>query len=85
MKIFSHLEVSDVVLVHWNNAHNDYQKDSSVLYTIVPNKSFGSLLEIFPKNHIFSNTFNSKFQEIEIWFIDQNRQPLEINVTLTIK
>ena len=33
-----HLEV---VLVHCNIINNDYQQDPRVLYTFVPNKSFG--------------------------------------------
>ena len=41
-----HLEITEVVLVHCNNANNDYQQDSRVLYTFGPNKTFGSLLEI---------------------------------------
>ena len=72
----SHLEITEVVLVHYNIVNHDYQQDSSVLYTFVPNKSFDSLLEIPPKN-IFLKTFNSEFQVIELWFVDQNRQPLE--------
>ena len=44
----------------------------------VPNKPFGSLLEISPTNHIFLKTFNLEFQNIEVWFTDQNSQPLEI-------
>ena len=32
----------------------------------VPNKPFGSLLEISPTKHIFLKTFNSEFQEISI-------------------
>ena len=43
---------------------DDYQQDSRVLYTFVPNKPFGSLLEISPKNSIFLKTFNSEFQAI---------------------
>ena len=38
-----HLEITEVVLVHWNNVNNDYQQDSRVLYTFVPNKSFDQL------------------------------------------
>ena len=38
-----HLEITEVVLVHCNVINNDYQQDSRVLYTFVPNKSFGSL------------------------------------------
>ena len=39
-----HLEIAEVVLVHCDIVNNDYQQDSRVLYTFVPNKSFGSLL-----------------------------------------
>ena len=48
-----HLEITEVVLVYCNSFSNDYQQDSRVLYTFVPNKPFGNLLEISPKNHIF--------------------------------
>ena len=69
--------------------NNDYQQDSRVLHTFVPNKSFGSLLEISPTNHIFLKTFNSEYNEIEVWFKDQISKPLEIegriNLTMIIK
>ena len=84
-----HLEITEVVLVHCNVANNDYQQDLRVLYTFVPNKSFGSLLEISLTNHIFLKIFNSEYDEIKVWFTDQNSQPLEIedriNLTLVIK
>ena len=73
-----HLEIAEVVLVHCNMVNNDFQQDSRVLDTFVPNKSFGSLLEISPRNHIFLKTFNSEYNEIEVWFTEQNSQPLEI-------
>ena len=60
-----HLEITEVVLVHFNIVNNDYQQDSRVLYTFVPNKPFGSLLEISPTNHIFLKTFNSEYSEIK--------------------
>ena len=47
-----HLEVTEVVLVHCNIVSNDYRQDSRVLYSFVPNKPFGSLLEISPTNYI---------------------------------
>ena len=51
-----HLEITKVVLIHCNIAKNDYQQDSRVLYTFVPNKSFGQLLDISPKKlYIFKN------------------------------
>ena len=48
-----HLEILETVLVHCNVINNDYQQYSRVLYTSVPNKPFGSLLEISSTSHIF--------------------------------
>ena len=48
-----HLEITEVVLVHCDIVNNDYQQDSRVLYMFVPNKSFGTLLEISPTGYIF--------------------------------
>ena len=76
-----HLEITEAVLVHCDIVNNDYQQDSRELYTFVPNKPFGSLLEISPTNRIFLKTFNSEYDEIKAWFADQNRQPLEIEET----
>ena len=53
-----HLEITEVVLVHWNIVNNDYLQDSRVLYTFIPNKSFGQLLDIPSKIFIFLKTFN---------------------------
>ena len=81
-----HLEVVELVLVHGNLVKNNYQQNSRILYTFVLNKTFGSLLEISPPNHVFLKTFNSEFREIKIWFTDQINKPLEvedkINITL---
>ena len=60
----SHLEIAEVVLVHRDIVNNDYQQESIVLYTSVPNKPFGSLLEISPTNHIILKTLS--FNEIRI-------------------
>ena len=35
-----HLEITEVVLFHCNIVNNDYQQDSRVMYTFVPNKPF---------------------------------------------
>ena len=56
-----HLEITKVALVHCNNVNNNYQQNSRVLYTFVPNKSFGQLLDISPKKFIFLKTFDSEF------------------------
>ena len=53
----THLEIVELVLVHCNLVNNDYQQDSRILYTFVPNKPFGNLLEISPTNRIFLKTF----------------------------
>ena len=48
-----HLEIVELVLVHCNLVNNDYQQDSRILYTFVPIKTFGSLLDVLPPNHFF--------------------------------
>ena len=84
-----HLQITEVVLVHCNIVNNDYQQDFRVLDTVVPNKPFDGLLEISPTNNIFLKTFNSEYNEIIVWFTDQNSQLLEIedrmNLTMVIK
>ena len=60
-----HLEITEVKLVLCNNVNNDYQ-GSRVLYTFVPNKPFGQLLEISQKYCIFLKIFHSEFQIIQV-------------------
>ena len=72
------LEITEIVLVHCDIVNNRYQQDLRVLYTFVPNKLFGSLLEISPTNHIFLKTSNSEYDAIKVWFPVQNSKPLEI-------
>ena len=55
------LEITEVVLIYCNIVINDYQQDSRVLYTFVPNKPFVSLLEISPTSHMFLKRFNSEY------------------------
>ena len=63
-----------------------YQQELRVLYVFSPNKPFGQLLDISPKNFIFLKTFNSELSYIRVWITDQNSKPLEIedkiNITL---
>ena len=84
-----HLEIVELVLIHCNIVNNNYQQNSRILHTFVPNKPFASLLEISPPSHVFLKTFNSEFQEIKVWFTDQNSKPIEvedkINLTLIVK
>ena len=48
----SHIEITEV---HLNIINNDYRQNSRVLYLFIPNKSFGQLSDISPKNLIFKN------------------------------
>ena len=74
----SHSEITEVLLVDCNIIDNNYQQDSRVLYTVVPNKSFDLLPDISLKNLIFLKTFNSEFLYTQVSFTDQNSKPLEI-------
>ena len=83
-----YLEIIEIVLIHGNVVNNSYQQNSRILHTFIPNKSFGQLLDISPKNLIFSKNFDSEFSYIEVLFTDQNSNSLEIegkiNITLVI-
>ena len=49
------------------------------IFHIVPNKSFGDLLNISPMNHIYTKSFCSELPYIEVWFTDQPLpNPLEL-------
>ena len=48
-----YFEINEVALAHCNIVNNDYQQDSRVLYTFVPNRSFCQLLDISPKTFVF--------------------------------
>ena len=65
-------EITEVVLIQSNVVNNSYQQNSRVLYTFVPNKSFGQLLDASPENFIFLKSFDSEFSYIDVWFTDQS-------------
>ena len=82
------LESVEVVLVHCNLVNNNYQQASKVLFTFVPSKQFGQLVSILPHSLIMLNTTDTEFSTIEVWFTDQDSEPLEtednVNMTLII-
>ena len=82
----SKLESVKVVLVHCHLVNNNYQQVSKVLFAFVPNKQFGQLVNIAPHSLIMLSTTNTEFSSIEVWFTDQNSEPLKIedNVNLTL-
>ena len=55
------LESVEVVLVHSNLVKNDYQHASKVLFSFVPNKKFGQLLNISPHVFTMMNTINTEY------------------------
>ena len=56
-EIVPHLEIIELIFVQYNIVSNDYQRDSKVLYTFLPNKSFLQLLVVSPKGFYFKNFF----------------------------
>ena len=79
------LESVEVILVHCNLVKNDYQHTSKVLFSFVPNKQFGQLINILPHSLTMMNKVNTEFSFIEVWFTDQASKAIEIedNVSLT--
>ena len=43
------LQITEVLLIHCTIVNNNYRQDSRALYTFLPSKSFGQLLDISPK------------------------------------
>ena len=80
------LESVKVVLVHCNLVKNDYQHTSKVLFTLVPNKQLGQLINILPNSLTIMNTVNTEFTFVEVWFTYQAIKALEIedNISLTL-
>ena len=80
------LESVEVALVHCNLVKNDYQHTSKVLFSFVPNKQFGQLINISPHSLTMMNTVNTEFSFVEVWFTDQTSKALEIedNINLTL-
>ena len=65
-EIVPKLESVEVILVHCNLVKNDYQHTSKVLFSFVPNKQFGQLINISPHSLTMMNTVNTKFSFVEI-------------------
>ena len=72
-----YLETTEVVLIHLNVVNNSYQQNSGVLYTFVPNKSFGQLLDISPNNFLFLKISDLELSCIKVSFTDQNSKLLD--------
>ena len=73
-------------MVHCNLVNKNYQQTSKVLFTFVPKKQFGKLINTSPHSLTMLNTANTEFLSIEVWFTNQNNKALEIedNVNMTL-
>ena len=83
------LDQVECVLLHCDIVQNDYLQNSKRLSEFVTDKSFGQLLSVKPPVFIQCKTSDSIFDYIEIWFTDQNNNPVQIedkvSVTLIIQ
>ena len=64
------MKYTKVILVRINVFNINYQKNVSVFYIFVPNRSFGQVVGNSPINFIFLKRF-IKFSYVEVWFIDK--------------
>ena len=55
------LEITEVPLTHCNFVNSNYQQDSRVLYTFVPDKLCGQLLDISPKSFVLGKLLIKNF------------------------
>ena len=78
----------EVVLVYYELVNNNYQQPFKMLYTFVPNKQVGQLINMSPHSLTILNATNTELSSVEVWFTDQNNKPLKIennfNITLII-
>ena len=78
------LEITEVILLIIiikeieQSCNNNYQRNWTVMYTFIPNKSFGQLPYIFQKK------IPSEFAYTEVCFTNQNFNPLEIEDKMNI-
>ena len=72
--------------MHCNLVKNDYQHTSKVLFTFVPKKKFGQLINISPHSLTMMNAVNTEISSVEVWFTDQVIKAIETedNVNLTL-
>ena len=72
--------------MHCNLVNKNYQQESKVFFTSVPDKQFDQLITVAPHSLTILKTANAEFQSIKVWFTDQNNIPLEIedNVNITL-
>ena len=58
----SHLEITEITVVHFNIVTNDYQQESCI--HLISNKPSGQLVNISPKNFILFKSFTLEFSHM---------------------
>ena len=76
-------------MVQYNLVDNEYLRQKyAISYTFTLNRSYAYLLNVEPSNLVLLKTYNTKLDDIDTTFTDQNGKPLEIvdkvNLTLLI-
>ena len=84
-EIIPKLESVEVVLVRCNLVKNNYQHTSKVLFSFVPNKQFGLLINIPAHSLTMMNTVNTEFSFAEVWSTDQASKALEIEDNVNLR
>ena len=79
------LESVEVVLVHCNLVKNDYQHSSKVLFSFVPNKQLGQLINISPNSLTMMNTVDTNFSCVKVWFTNQASKAHEIEDNFNLR
>ena len=79
------IEKVNNVLIHCSLVNNQILYDSSILHAFVPNGSFGSLLSVSPNYPFWRNTRNASFNYIEVWFTNQDNEPLDIEDDILVE
>ena len=67
------LESVDLALMHCNLVNNTYQKASKVLFTFVPDKSYGQLIASIPHPLMMLKTVNTEFSFVEVGLLTKIR------------
>ena len=72
--------------MHCNLVKTDYQHTSKVLFTFVPSKQFGRLINIPLHSLVMMSTVGTEFSSVEVSFTDQASKVLKIenNFSLTL-
>ena len=77
-------ESVEVALMHCNVVKSDYQQASKVMFSFVPNKQFGQLVNISPHPMIMLNTINTELSFIDVCFTEQSSKSVEIEYNVSM-